>query len=168
MKILDVAVTATIVLAAMTVLHAPPAFAATSASTASGSCQGNLPASDTNLRNRPLAIKNEGSSAAFVSCAVPTPYNPESVDAAVVFVTNTTAAAINVSCTYVDGGLQPNVVFHPKTVAVPANAFAPIIWEPAEFSLTTFSLYANFSCNVPPGVELNVVGLDYTESAAAR
>ena len=168
MKIVDVAVTATILLAAMTVLHAPPAYAATSASTASGSCQGNLPASDTNLRNRPLAIKNEGSSSAFVSCAVQTPYNPESVDAAVVFVTNTTAAAINVSCTYVDGGLAPSVVFHPKTVAVPANAVVPIIWEPAEFALTTFSAYANFSCNVPPGVELNVVGVDYTESAPLR
>ena len=168
MKFSNSAVTAAVVLAVAAMTHTLPAHAAVSASNAAGSCQGNLPASDTNLRNRPLAIKNEGSSNAFVTCSVTTPHNQDTVDDAVVILTNTTAAAINVSCTFVDGGLQPNVAFYPKTVTLAPNAFTPIIWTPEEFSLTTFSAFANFSCNVPPGVELNVVGVDYTDSTPVR
>jgi hypothetical protein len=167
MKFYNAAVVAVAALAAVTATYTPPAHAATSASNAAGACQGNLPASDTNLRNRPLAIRNEGNANAFVSCSVVTPHNAATVNNAVIFMTNVTAAPIDVNCTFIDGGIAPSVVYHPKTVTLPANAMGGLVWTPAEFGLTTFSYYENFSCNLPPGVEMNVVGFDYTDTPPA-
>jgi hypothetical protein len=165
MQLSNSAVTAAVVLAFAAMTHAPLTHAvAINASNATGSCQGNLPASDTNIRKRPLAIKNEGGTASFVSCSVTTPHNPESVDNAVVYLTNTNASPVDVSCTFVDGPAAALATFHPQTLTLDPGIFTAMLWEPEDFQLTTFSIWANFTCNLPPGVEINIVGHDFTDA----
>lgn len=70
-----------------------------------------------------------------------------------------------VSCTLVDGALAAQSPgYYPQTVAALAGELTAIVWDPADHGLETFQPYQHFSCNLPPGVELNVVGNDYTAS----
>lgn len=160
-------ITLAIALAA-TLAPAPAAHAGTSAANATAFCQGALPAFDTQIRKRPLGVNNEGDSSAFVSCSIPVGHNPTAVENGLVALTNTSATAITVSCTLVDGmatgvsGQAPG--YYPKSVAVAAGDTNGIVWTPGEYGLPSFSPYQNFSCNLPPGVELNLVGNDYTDS----
>lgn len=146
-------------------MQASPVHAGTSAANASGLCQSALPVFDTNIRKRPLAVANESSGNAFVSCSVPVGYNPDSIDNAVVFLTNRGSNPVDVACTFVDGvagAIGPD--YYPQTVTLPPGDLTPVIWDPATFSLPSFSGFANFSCNLPPNVEMNLVGFDYTDS----
>jgi hypothetical protein len=158
---------AVVVLAAM---HSPVAHAGVSAANASGLCQGALPAFDTNIRKRPLAVANEGTAAAFVSCSIPFANNASSIDDAVVMMVNRNETAVDVGCTFVDGvvaeaGLTDLPAYYPQTVTLEPGVLTPIIWEPADYGLTSFSPYENFNCKLPPGVEINLVGYDYTDAA---
>lgn len=163
------AAAATLAIAAMS---ATIANAGTSASNATGMCQSALPVFDTQIRKRPLGVNNEGGSNAFVSCSIPIGYNPESVDNGVVIVTNRNAEAVIVSCTLVDGviaeiGIPDLPAFYPQTVAALPGVITPIVWDPADHGLESFHSYQNYSCNLPSGVEINLVGNDYTDSAPA-
>jgi hypothetical protein len=150
---------------AVVAMSMPHARAATSASNATGMCQSALPVFDTQIRKRPLGVSNEGSSSAFVSCSVPVGYNPDTVDNGAIFLTNRNAGAVIVSCTLVDGALAAqDPGYYPQTVAALPGEVTIIVWDPADHGLETFQSYPNYSCNLPPGVEINVVGNDYTES----
>ena len=66
-------------------------------------CQPALPAFDGNIRKRPLAMMNEGTSNAFVTCAFGGVFNgvPSQKTLSVGF-TNITDSEITVNCTLVD------------------------------------------------------------------
>ncbi len=164
MKSSSYAIAAAVLLAAVSMVHAPNARAASSASTAVGSCLGSSSASDANLRKRPLGMRNEGTTSAFISCAAQYGYNASGVADAVLIATNTNAQAVDLTCTLVDGVLSL-VFYYPKTVSIPANDAAQIVWLPSDNGGTSFTGYENFSCNVPPGVEINLVGFDYESTA---
>jgi len=133
-------------------------------------CQPALPAFDGAFRKRPLAMQNEGSSAAFVTCAFGGAFNGvPSVKTVTVGFTNTTGAAINVTCTLVDAhaGVQ-TPTFFPKTVSVPA-AGAPVtllIWTAAE-NAGVFFTYPAASCSLPPGTGVQVTNHTYDEEIGA-
>ncbi len=132
---------------------------------AAGNCQPALPIFATNFRQRPLGIKNEGSSASFVTCSMPGDFfNAGNTFVGIGFV-NTGAANYDVSCTFSDGITAPFGApnYYPKTVTVPAGSAAAVIWAPGEFSLTTFTQNANFSCLLPPGGEINILEIQYQE-----
>ncbi len=158
-----------IALAATTMAPSSDAHAGTSAANATAFCQGALPAFDTEIRKRPLGVNNEGDSNAFVNCSIPIGHNPTAVENGVVTLTNTNGTAVTANCTLVDG-LAPGVSqdppgYYPKSLAIAAGDTGAIVWTPGEYQLSSFSPYQNFSCNLPPGVELNLVGNDYADSA---
>lgn len=164
---LSITTLSTAVVLAAAAMHAPQAQAATTAANATGFCQGALPVFDTELRKRPLGLNNEGDAGAYVSCSVPVPHNPDTTDNAVIYMTNRNAAAVDVSCIFVDGVVADSgfpTGYYPQTISLNPGIFTAMVWLPGDFGLTSFSGYTNFSCNLPAGVELNLVGSDYTDS----
>lgn len=157
---------------AVAAMFMPQANAGTSASNATGMCQSALPVFDTQIRKRPLGVNNEGASNAFISCSIPIGYNPDTVNNGVIILTNRNDEAVIVSCTLVDGvvaeiGIPDLPAFYPQTVAALPGEATVILWDPADHGLESFHVYQNYSCNLPPGVEINLVGNDYTDSAPA-
>ncbi len=147
-----------------TLLAATPALAVTSNRTqvqnGAGACQGALPTFDTNLRQRPLGVNNEGTANAFVTCSMK---SSDFYDATNTFggvgVTNTTAAALDITCTYVSGvaGLTTPLYFT-KTTNVPAGTFALVTWDPTiDNAGNPFQNTDNYSCLLPPGTQLNFI-----------
>jgi len=163
------AVAVAVVLTAAAMTHAPQARALASVSTAVGSCLGNVQASEMQLRKRPLGIRNEGTSGAFVSCATQWGYRPGASPSTYVTATNLSTTAVDFTCTLVDGYPLPYQVpntirYHPKTISLAPGSTARLAWVPSDyyFSGTSFTNYENFSCYLPPGIEINDVGFDYT------
>lgn len=142
---------------------APPAHAATSAANATAFCQSALPVFDTQIRKRPLGVSNEGTAGAFVTCSIAMGYNPVEIINGVVIMTNRGAGAVTVNCTLVNGvvaELGPPGYF-PKAVELAPGVATPLVWSPADHGLESFHPYQSYSCHLPPGVEINVVGYDY-------
>jgi frataxin-like iron-binding protein CyaY len=109
-------------------------------------------------------MRNEGATSVFISCAAQFGYNASGVADAVLIATNTNAQPVDLTCTLVDGVLSI-VFYYPKTISIPANDAAQIVWLPSDNGGTSFTGFENFSCNVPSGVEINVVGFDYESTS---
>jgi hypothetical protein len=130
-------------------------------------CQPALPAFDGAFRKRPLAMQNEGTSAAFVTCAfgtLPAVDTPTQKTVTVGF-TNVTTTAKTVNCTLVDahaGMLDPT--FFPKSISVPpaGSPVALLIWTGTINQNTPF-MYPAASCSIPPGVGVQVLNHTYDE-----
>lgn len=173
MKLSIAAVAATTGIAVASIIaHAPQAQAGTSAANGTAFCQSALPVFDTQIRKRPLGVNNEGDSNAFVSCSIPVGYNPGSIINGVIYMTNRTDEAVAVSCTLVDGVVAdagiPNLpAYYPQDIALLPGQFTALIWDPADYELESFSIYQNYSCSLPPGVEINLLGHDYEDSPPA-
>lgn len=137
---------------------------------AAGVCQGALPVYDTSLRNRPSAVSNEGSNSAFVSCSMEGDYDtaqPPTLFGAIF--ANNTAADKTVNCTFVDGTKAvAALVLLPKSVMVPANAAAQLVWNPDDDNGgTPFTAWNNLSCSLPAGIEIQVVVRHVEDGSAA-
>jgi hypothetical protein len=75
----------------------------------SGVCQAALPSYEGQIRKRPLAIQNEGTAAAFITCSPSSlQYVPMQDFGHGVFLANNSAASVTVNCTAVmgSGGVQ--------------------------------------------------------------
>jgi hypothetical protein len=121
---------------------------------ASGACQGALPNYENNFRKRPLAVANEGTTNAFVTCGVRTTEDTSVANAVELFVTNRNAAAVDVNCTLVDGIFDNTIGFanyYPQTVSSAAGVDSGFSWS--GFS----SPWQQISCNVPAKIEVNMV-----------
>jgi len=160
MKLYRYAIPTAIVLATAAMIQAPQALASRVASTAAGACQASLPLHDANLRKRPLGIRNEGASSSFVSCGLQWGHLVFSTQRNFVIATNQNSATVDLTCTLVAGPLPGLAGYYPQTVALQPHGTDAIEWLPSEFN--DLPNYVNVSCNVPPGVEINVVGSDYT------
>lgn len=129
-------------------------------------CQGSLPSFEGALRKRPLGIVNEGTSNAFVSCALRAPLDGELITGIFVLFQNRTGSAQAVSCTLVDGLAQPfpgyTPVYLPKTTGIAANSPAVESWTADDNSQPY--VIPNLNCALPPGVEINTLQLN-TEPA---
>lgn len=124
---------------------------------ASGACKSALPAFDGNIRSRPTAVRNEGTANAFVSCSLPATHE-DSLDLAAVFIANSNATAIDVTCTMVNG--RNAMFFAPEFQTVTQNYAAGsggfIVFDVSGADPVGGDLL-NFSCNLPPGTEINMV-----------
>ncbi len=85
---------------------------------------------------------------------------------ALIFV-NRSAAPVTVNCTFVDGyvselggSVYPD--YYPGSDTINAGGVGFISWDATNYQLTQFSHYANFSCNLPVGVEINILSASYT------
>ena len=163
MKLSQCAISAAAVLGFAAIIQTLPTQAATSAATAVGSCLANTTEADVNLRKRPLAMRNEGATAVYVSCAAQYGFNPDVVESATVVAINTNAAPVEFTCTLVDGALIASdlIFFYPKTITLPSNGAAVMNWFASDNGGTTFTGFENFSCLLPPGVEIDIVGFTY-------
>jgi hypothetical protein len=165
---------ATAVLGLAMGMASPVTYAGSALVAANGanSCSGTLPAYQTQLRARPLALKNEGSSAAFVSCSFESGYAFSSGKDFGAYIINTGASDADVSCTGVDGldatlaaaFMAPAPVFVSKSATIPAGGAASLFFfVPADFpTLTGFN---GMTCLLPPGVGISLAGKDYTDTA---
>lgn len=134
------------------------ALAETTRQNATGMCQGALPAFDTQIRKRPLAVRNEGTQGAFVSCSLAGIDGEVHRSVEIVF-TNSTAATAQINCTVVSGRtLGPAPQYYTRTVSAPAGLFAGIVHyfdtavDPANM--------INVSCQLPPGTSLDYIRYD--------
>lgn len=147
-----------------------PASAGSYYSNAVGICQGALPSFEGAFRKRPLAIANEGSSNAFLSCTLPVDQTFVQANTVVgVALVNRSAALVAVACTFVDGtvpellgGVAPTL--YPKNIALAAGEGASLRWLASEYDLPAFSRFASVSCSLPPGVELAAMATAFTET----
>ena len=148
-----------------------PAAAATilkiTTQTGTASCAPALPTYEGVIRKRPLAIQNEGTSPAFVSCSLTTTLvyaSAGSSETAYLGLTNSSATSASVTCTLVDvgyGGSTP--AYKTRTATVPANGFREIQWSAAnDNGGVPFRTSPNISCNLTPGI-----GITYTASLSA-
>lgn len=120
---------------------------------AAGVCQGALPAFAGTLRARPLAVGNEGSAPAFVTCALQT-------DDRISSMAQTTRTAIRlgnvgasgsvtINCTFVHGfgGGSASYITRSVTIQPGGAPFLEIL--PADVGGATIR-YVQWSCSLPP------------------
>jgi hypothetical protein len=136
-----------------------------------GACQAALPNYEGNIRKRPLAISNEGTSPAFVSCSMKSDdYYAALNEYNGVQLSNRGSASANVNCTLVAGGTAPVATanYYPKSIAVPAGESVVLPWDPAvDNADAPFQNSLNWSCSLPPGVDINVVFTNIAEEVGA-
>jgi hypothetical protein len=164
-----------VVLAAATVLTGMVASGGANAVTVprldfvhgSGFCQGALPSFDTQIRKRPLAVANEGTATAFVSCSMGTERQPALVTEADLVLFNRTTASVDVTCTLVHGyQSSASPTYISKTVTIAPNNRAFAIWLPADNGGSNYS-WLNWSCALPPGTDIGYGYIKYTEDVGA-
>lgn len=137
---------------------------------ATGVCQSALPVFDGQIRKRPLAIQNEGTASAFVSCSfMSTDRSDDGITEVYVYADNNTASAVDLTCTLVQGvsGLGPT--FFPKTLTLPANStINEFPWTAADNGGNNFTDFTtNISCNLPVGTGLSITFVYYDEEVGA-
>jgi hypothetical protein len=140
---------------------------------ATGACQSALPVFDGNIRKRPLAVQNEGTAAAFVSCSLMDTSGgvggASSVTSVFMYADNNTGAAVDLTCTLVDGYSGGTNVFLPKTLTLPANSKAhPFLWTAAaDNGGANFNWTTNLTCQLPVGTGLSLSFVYYDEDVGA-
>lgn len=147
-----------------------PALAAdvavTSASNATGLCQSALPVFDGVIRKRPLAIQNEGTSDAFISCAMTFDEYVAYPSKATVYAGSIDGAAHQVSCTAITGRARGFNYRATKTITVPASGDpVAFVWEAYDFYLGASNFPSpllSLTCLLPPGTGLNDTYVDST------
>ena len=118
-------------------------------------CQAALPAFDSNIRKRPLALMNEGSRSSFVTCAfagvndfIPFTLGIE------IYLTNSDVTHHTITCTLVDGRTGfSNPLYVPRALSVaPGGGLQKISWirgDSAETQVAGF-VYPAVSCVLAP------------------
>lgn len=120
-------------------------------------CQPALPAYDGNIRKRPLAVQNEGTSVAFVTCAMKGAFAARPINSAVaITLVNTTAAPVSATCTLVDGRdlALSTPVFLSLTRTLSTSLPTVFEWTATSNGGSNF-IYPALSCGLPPGIGIS-------------
>jgi len=126
---------------------------------ASGACNGALPTYEGALRKRPLAVRNEGDTSAFVSCSIPGSQTDGGYSVVGAYFTNNGDAEAVINCTFVDGSVISPTQYYPGSLALPPGQTYFIRWDMEELGVGEgFTNWPNLSCNLPPQTEISVVG----------
>lgn len=121
-------------------------------SSPTGLCQAALPNFEGNLRKRPLAIANEGTASAFITCSFPA-YQSDTLLSYTVRFHRLGSTNALVSCTAVNGSEGSNTnIFVTKITPVLAGQSAQISWIPAEGISQQFP--TSISCELQPNVSI--------------
>ena len=128
-------------------------------------CQAALPAFDGMIRKRPLAVQNEGSSTAFVSCGLEGVFNAEPHNAYVsIGLVNVGTSDVTIHCTLVDAGNAfTNPVYLPAFRTVLPGMNSAIFWHAEGYAF----IYPAISCSLPPGAGIRYVGRRFHEEVGA-
>ena len=144
----------------------------TNASTANaaGRCQSALPVFEQHLRNRPLAVQNDGGGTAFVTCSYLSDQANDEVVSFGVYARATGGAAITLTCTAVVGydSPTPEAAYVTKTLDLEASGVQDAIyWYGSDFGGTIpTGLPVSLSCSLPPGAALNDMYFNYVAPGA--
>lgn len=134
---------------------------------ASGTCNGALPAFDQSLRFRPLAVANEGTTNAFVSCTQLAAQGP-AVDNTTLYLQNTGTASATINCTFVSGYDSGPKGSFPKAITLAAGETGTLTWSRTadnggvNFPSDSAFSFASYSCNLPAKTELEFIRHDQT------
>lgn len=142
-------------------LPASDANAAYYLQNATGTCNGALPAFEQSLRFRPLAVANEGTTNAFVTCTQLNRFAND-VNIVLAYVQNPTTDPKTISCTLVTGRDSYAKSSYPKSITLAAGEFNAIVWTASDNNGAPFLDLSNLSCNLPDGAELEIVGIETT------
>ncbi len=124
-------------------------------------CQPALPTFDGLIRKRPLAVQNEGSSAAFVTCSFVSDSGfggNAGTEGFSLWFTNNSSATVTVSCTGVVGSkTSAGSTFFVKTLSLGAGFTDTIRWTATDNGGANFDPGSplNTSCQLQPGVGIN-------------
>ncbi|MEO6366127.1 MAG: hypothetical protein ABIO38_08800 [Luteimonas sp.] len=116
-------------------------------------CQGALPSFEGAFRKRPLAIDNEGSAPAFLTCAFELRGVGALGHAVDIYFGNNTATAKTINCTGVQGfnGDSQAVA---RSIILPPNGQNSMTWVDSDFTAGIGGMLA-VSCQLPPGTGVN-------------
>lgn len=119
-------------------------------------CSGPLPVYDSNLKRRPLGILNQGTSNVFISCSVPSDYEGDmtSTSNVVEVMFTSFGAAGTVNCT-LNAGYRAVSGSVAATTSVTAGGTNYLAWSNIN-KMDTWGSY-NFSCVLPPDMEMNLI-----------
>lgn len=127
-------------------------------------CTGALPTYEGALRKRPLAIVNEGTANAFVTCSLPVEEKNASFPMlGYLKVQNTSGVAVTIECSLVAGAQWEGSVVQPKSIPMSGNGALLVSWTPAEGATYLPRRTVNFSCLLPPGTGIAYAGKRYME-----
>jgi acetylornithine deacetylase/succinyl-diaminopimelate desuccinylase-like protein len=131
-------------------------------------CQTALPVFDGNVRKRPLAVANEGTGNAFVTCSFTA--QATSLSSVRLKAANASGAEVELSCTGVTGAVTESLgptEYVTKTVTVPMSGQHLLSWSGVDFdgapAVIPGSGLFSVSCNLPPGTSLNDSAVQFTE-----
>lgn len=138
---------------------------------ATGVCQPALPAFEGQIRKRPLAVQNEGTAPAFVSCSLTGTTSGvgggggRTVQAVWLYAVNATATSATLGCTLVDNfsGNATPTVYVPKAIVLPPDSAGVLQWDATDNGGLNYILVANLSCSLPVGVGLTLTRVDYRD-----
>jgi hypothetical protein len=150
-----VALTAT-VLAGYALLAPTQAQAYGVQGNATAFCQAALPVFDTNLRKRPLAVVNEGSTDTYVTCSYPVDNYAYEVYDVDVYISNHTGITKDVNCTLIDGYDNGDVTFIAKTTrSYDDGDYHDAYWNVYnDNDGVGFGTTVSVSCALPAGIGL--------------
>ena len=129
-------------------------------------CQPALPIYAESLRTRPVAIQNEGTSTAFVTCGLRgVKGNVRSATRVGIYLRNNTSAAKTVNCTLVDAGTNMNnPAQQVRSFPLTANQVPTLYeWTAATHNGGQAYRYPAFSCMLPPGTGVSGVTRTFAE-----
>lgn len=154
-------------LVTLTLLVAAPAGAGTplgrtQLQTPVNNCQGALPSYEGRIRKRPLALANEGDSAAFVTCALSSEEQDLGNAEVGAMLTNTGDSTVVVRCTLVDNpvywlwhpDVNPAPGYHPMSIELAPGQSGLLFWNAAHLDVGMWSDNVNFTCTLPPRTEM--------------
>lgn len=155
MKIIAAAIATTVVALAMMPDARAVGLLETRATNSVGNCQAALPAFEGQIRKRPLAVANEGTTGAFVTCAFTTSQLALGIKGYEARMTNFGTVPQNISCTGVTGE-ENNATYFTKSMTVNPGQSQLLSYSNILDNLgVLFNNRLSFSCNLPPGVGLN-------------
>lgn len=139
------------------------------AANAAANCQGALPNFEGSIRKRPLAVQNEGTTAAFVTCSFVSQYDTavgavQEVEQFSAWFVNKGSSEAVVTCTGIAGfETGADNVYISKTVTIaPDPTFqAQISFRADDNGGESFHPLVSLSCRIPPGVGINDTYVDY-------
>ncbi|MEP6634165.1 MAG: hypothetical protein ABJA62_08135 [Luteimonas sp.] len=138
-----------------------------------GPCQPSLAAFENQIRNRPLALQNEGTSPVFISCSFTgTDRAANGFDVIVLIFDNNTSSTVNVTCSLVTGlskfGTQQAL---PKTIVMQPNSGGfqnQMFWTPGDNGGQPFDNFSlNADCTLPAGTGISQTVTRYDEDVGA-
>jgi hypothetical protein len=140
------------------------------AANATANCQGALPNFEGSIRKRPLAVQNEGTATAFVTCSFSNEYDLDDrrqVSYFGAYMINRSSTPKTVACTGVAGyDSYAGNVYISRSITLPANGTTQeeVFFAPADNGGQGYYPLVSMSCSIPPGVGINDTYVGYVVS----